>query len=242
MAAQDEASRSEELGESRLLEDPGITGGSLPRSSSSEALLREFVRIRSHNQLWFAGFLSCMVVFVPAIVTMALRKSSSPTQSLPSRPTPLVIQEQALAVPAGPADVFMEAWSSQKWIQCPRNAHAVPTVDAAETKKRAKAQGIDTLPVADGISDLSVPVSVVFTRDTPLSGFACQTSFCLDPGSFSMSSAAPVTPGNTAHTALQEGVQPEVTWPCEEDALYTMIMFDAFHNVTKDPGSGFLHW
>ena len=106
MAAQDEASRSEELGESRLLEDPGITGGSLPRSSSSEALLREFVRIRSHNQLWFAGFLSCMVVFVPAIVTMALRKSSSPTQSLPSRPTPLVIQEQALAVPAGPADVF----------------------------------------------------------------------------------------------------------------------------------------
>ena len=26
------------------------------------------------------------------------------------------------------------------------------------------------------------------------------------------------------------------------ETFYTMIMFDAFSNVTKDPGSGFLHW
>ena len=108
-----------------------------------------------------------------------------------------------------------------------------------QAKELAIAQGIATLPVADGVANLSTSVSVVFNRAAPFPGSSCGDSWCILPGSFAMAGSEV-----NATTAATVGAEPSVSWPCETRKTYTMIMWDAFgaEYLRENPGGGFLHW
>ena len=189
---------------------------------------------RRFDAAFFCCAVSALIVLLPALFTFAVRSSPANTQL---RPT-------AVRGPSA-ADVLIDAWVSRKWIECIEVSAPKKMMDnAAQTVAAARAQGLDTLPITDGVDDLSTSVSVVFARAAPYGGRACGKDFCIDPGMFEMSGAAPdeQIQGTTAQTALHAGLQPIVTWPCHRDTFYTMIMFDSFSNLTQNPGGGYLHW
>lgn len=178
----------------------------------------------------FCCAVSALIVLVPALFSFAVRSWPASTQR---KPTDV----------RGPsaADVLMDAWVSRKWIQCPSMDVSAPQhMDAEQTVARARAQGLDMLPIANGVDDLSASVRVVFVRAAPYGSRACAEDFCIDAGTFEMTGSAPdeQIQGTTAQTALHAGLQPMMTWPCRHDTFYTMIIFDAFGNLTQNPGGG----